>query len=216
MVTPKSEQPQKRKTSIMFKSITLLITSAAVAALFTVQAEASEHPSADHAKTSKSAPNDDQIAQIVLSANTVDVDYGKLAVEKTTNPEVKKFAEMMVRDHSAVNEKIHALAKKLNATPMTSDASKSLETNGEKKLAELKALDSAGFDKAYIDNEVSYHSTVIEVLDTTLIPNAKNEELKSLLESARPIFVSHLDHAKQIQKSLTPQKSEHPTSEHPK
>jgi len=69
-------------------------------------------------------------------------------------------------------------------------------------IAKLKKLSGAEFDKAYIDNEVSYHEAVIAVVGNTLIPNTKNPELKSLLESAAPIFQSHLDHAKEVQTSL--------------
>jgi len=43
---------------------------------------------------------------------------------------------------------------------------------------------------------------VLDALDKTLIPNASNEELKSLLEKVRPAFVAHLDHAKHIQATL--------------
>jgi len=56
--------------------------------------------------------------------------------------------------------------------------------------------------KAYIDNEVTYHEAVIKAVTETLIPNAKNAELKKLLESAGPIFNSHLTHAKEVQSSL--------------
>jgi putative membrane protein len=70
-------------------------------------------------------------------------------------------------------------------------------------MAQLMTLTGAAFDKAYIDNEVSYHEAVLGVLDKTLIPNTRNAELKSLLESARPIFVTHLEHAKKLQASLT-------------
>lgn len=174
----------------MLKSIALIVTSAALAAFTTIHAETA------------AAPNDAQIAEIVLTADTVDVDYGKLAVKKTSNPEVKAFAETMIRDHSAVNEKVEALAKKLGVTAEASDTSKSLKTNGHKELTKLKALDGAEFDKAYVDNEVGYHEAVIGVLDKTLIPSAKNADLKALLESGRPIFVSHLEHAKHLQKSL--------------
>ena len=68
--------------------------------------------------------------------------------------------------------------------------------------ADLKGLNGADFDKAYIENEVTYHETVIKAVDDTLIPNAKNAELKALLESGKPIFVSHLNHAKELQASL--------------
>lgn len=156
-----------------------------------------------HAAETAAPPTDPQIAQIVLTADTVDVDYGKLAVKTTKNAEVKAFAETMIRDHTAVNEKAAALAKKLNLTPEESATSKSLKADGDKMLAKLKDMSGAEFDKAYVDNEVSYHESVIGALKTTLLPNAKNADLKALLEAGLPIFTSHLDHAKHLQQSLT-------------
>lgn len=147
-------------------------------------------------------PTDAQIAMIAVTADTVDIDAGKMAAQKTSNRAVKEFAETMVRDHTAVNVKATALAKKLGVTPQESDISKSLKADGDKKIAELRAMTGAEFDKAYIDNEVSYHEAVLGVLDKTLIPNTRNAELKMLLESARPIFVAHLAHAKKLQASL--------------
>jgi putative membrane protein len=175
----------------MLKLIAVILTCAAFT-LFSVV----------HAQTNAAPPNDSEIAMIVVTANTVDVDYGKMAAQKTSNKAVKEFAETMARDHTAVNDKAIALAKKLGMTPVESDTSKSLKSDGDKELAKLKAMTGAAFDKAYIDNEVSYHEAVIGVLDKTLIPNAKNAEFKSLLESGRPIFTSHLEHAKELQKSL--------------
>ena len=189
MTKPKTKQ----KNLPMLKIIALTITTVALAAFTTVHAQAA--PAA-------APPNDAQIAQIVLTADSVDVDYGKLAVKKTKNAEVKTFAETMIRDHTAVNDKAAALAKKINLTPEASDTSKSLKSDGDKMLATLKGMHGAEFDKAYIDNEVAYHESVIGALDKTLLPNAKNTELKSLLESGRPIFISHLEHAKTLQKSL--------------
>ena len=187
-----SEASNRRKPS-MRKIIALTITTTALAAFTTV-----------HAQTAPTAapPNDAQIAQIVLTADSVDVDYGNLAVKKTNDAEVKAFAETMIRDHTAVNAKATALAKKLGMTPEASESSKSLKSDGEKEMAKLKTMHGAEFDKAYINNEVAYHESVIDALDKVLLPNAKNAELKSLLESGRPIFVSHLSHAKELQASL--------------
>jgi len=185
----------KQKTNlIMLKSFSLILALLAVAAVSAANAEN---------KASASAPTDAQIAMIVVVADSVDVDYGKLAVKKTSNQAVKEFAETMVRDHTAVNDKAIALAKKLGVTPEASDTSKSLESNGKKELAKLKALTGAEFDKAYVANEVSYHEAVISLLDKTLIPNTRNTELKSMLESGRPIFAAHLEHAKKLQASLS-------------
>lgn len=149
-----------------------------------------------------SGPTDAQIAMIVVTADNVDIAGGKLAAQKTSNPKVKEFAELMVRDHTSVNNQATQLAKKLNITPEESPTSKSLKADGAASLSKLRKLSGAEFDKAYIDNEVTYHETVIKAMDDTLIPNAKNAELKALLESGKPIFVSHLNHAKELQTSL--------------
>jgi putative membrane protein len=148
------------------------------------------------------APTDPQIAMIAVTADNVDIEAAKLAASKTSNAKVKDFANLMIRDHTSVNNKATALAKKLNITPEESDTSRSLKSNGDTTLEKLRGMSGSAFDKVYIDNEVSYHEAVAKVLDETLIPNAKNADLKALLESARPVFASHLNHAKELQSSL--------------
>jgi len=148
-------------------------------------------------------PNDAQIAHIVVTANTVDIDAGKLAETKASNAEVKQFGETMVKDHTAVNKQATDLAKKLGVKPEDNATSRSLAQGGRDNLAHLKELKKGGdFDKAYVDQEVAYHQAVIDAIDKTLIPNAKNAELKDLLQKSRPAFVAHLDHAKMIQSKL--------------
>lgn len=149
-----------------------------------------------------SSINDAQIASIVVTANQVDIDAGKLAASTSTNPEVKKFAQLMVTDHTGVNKQAVDLATRLKVTPEDNDTSKSLKEGGEKNIATLKGLKGAAFDKAYVDHEVAYHQAVIDALDKTLIPNAKNADLKALLVKVRPAFMTHLEHAKHLAASL--------------
>jgi putative membrane protein len=146
--------------------------------------------------------NDAQIAAIVVTANQVDIDAGQLAAARASSAEVKKFGQQMVTDHKGVNKSAVDLATKLKVTPEENETSKALKAGGEKNVANLKTLKGAAFDKAYVDHEVAYHTQVIEALDKTLIPNAKNAELKALLVKVRPAFVAHLEHAKSIQSSL--------------
>jgi putative membrane protein len=148
------------------------------------------------------ALSDPQIAAIVVAANQVDIDAGQLALKKTKNPEVKKFAERMVTDHTAVNKAAVDLVTKLKVTPEESDASKSLTAGGADKRAELEKLDGDEFDRAYVDNEVAYHEAVIGVLKSQLIPSATNQELKDTLVGVQPAFDAHLQHAKSIQTAL--------------
>ena len=148
------------------------------------------------------SPNDAQIASIVVTANQVDIDAGKLAESKGSNPEVKAFGKQMVTDHSGVNKQAVALVTKLKVKPEDNPTSESLKKGGEDNLKNLKTLSGAAFDKAYIDHEIAYHQTVLDALDKTLIPSAQNAELKNLLVTVRPAFVAHLEHAKMVQAKL--------------
>jgi len=147
-------------------------------------------------------PTDPQIAAIVVTANQVDIDAGKLAKAHAQSEDVKKFAETMIKDHTGVNKAATDLVQKLQVTPEPNATSKSLQQGGDKNLAALKKLSGGAFDKAYIDHEVTYHQAVLDAMDSTLIPNAKNAELKALLVKVRPAFVAHLDHAKELQAGL--------------
>ena len=151
---------------------------------------------------SAQAINDAQIASIVVTANQVDVDAGKFAAARTKNDAVRKFAELMVTDHTGVNKSAVDLATRLKVTPQDNPTSQALKTGGEKNIATLKTLSGAAFDKAYVDHEVAYHQQVLDAVDKVLIPGASNAELKALLVKVRPAFVAHLEHAKHVQASL--------------
>jgi putative membrane protein len=145
--------------------------------------------------------NDAQIASIVVTANQVDIDAGKLAASQSSTDAVKKFAQLMITDHTGVNKAAVELATKLNVTPQDNPTSQGLKSDGDKNLARLRTLSGAAFDKAYVDREVAYHQQVLDAVDKVLIPNATNAELKALLVKVRPAFVAHLEHAKHLQKS---------------
>jgi putative membrane protein len=147
-------------------------------------------------------PTDAQIASIVVTANQVDIDAGKLAEARGHGKDVRAFGKQMVTDHSGVNKQAVALVTKLKVTPEDNPTSQSLKAGGEENLKKLKRLKGAAFDKAYVDHEVAYHEQVLDAIDKVLIPNAKNEELKALLVKVRPAFVAHLEHAKMIQAKL--------------
>lgn len=148
------------------------------------------------------APTDPQIAAIVVTANQVDIDAGKLAERMSHSKEVKDFAQLMVTDHSGVNKAATDLVHKLNVTPEANATSASLKKGGDDNLVKLGKLKGAAFDKAYVDHEVAYHEAVLDAVDKTLIPSAKNGELKALLVKVRPAFVAHLEHARHLQASL--------------
>jgi putative membrane protein len=145
---------------------------------------------------------DPQIAHIAYTAGTIDIAAAKQALSKSSNKEVKAFAEDMVRDHEAVNKQALALVKKLNVKPEDNDTSRTLSKNASDSLAQFGKLKGAEFDKAYVANEVAYHKAVDSALETQLIPGATNPELRSLLQTGLKIFQGHEQHAEHVAASL--------------
>ncbi|MBV9592164.1 MAG: DUF4142 domain-containing protein [Hyphomicrobiales bacterium] len=147
-------------------------------------------------------PTDPQIAHIAYTAGVIDIEAAKLALGKSKNKEVIAFAKDMVRDHTAVNQKALALVKKLNVTPEDNDTSRSLAQKADEERATLSKLRGPAFDKAYAENEVAYHKTVNGALETMLIPDASNPELKDLLSTGLKIFQGHQEHAEHLAEAL--------------
>lgn len=147
-------------------------------------------------------PTDPQIAHIAYTAGTIDIAAAKQALARSHDKTVRSFAQEMVRDHQAVNEKALALVKKLHVTPQDNGTSQSLSKAAAGERAKLAKLSGAAFDREYANNEVAYHKTVNGALESSLIPNAKNGELKSLLQTGLTLFREHQAHAEQVVKAL--------------
>ena len=155
-------------------------------------------PSAAKAQAATPNLSDAEVAHVAVTANTIDIENGKLALTRAKSPDVKQFANTMITDHTAVNEKASALAGKLKVTPKDNAGSQSLMKGAAEAKAKLEPLKGAEFDRAYLEREVAYHQAVLDALDQTLIPTTENAELKQLMTDVRPAFVAHLEYAKQV------------------
>jgi putative membrane protein len=147
------------------------------------------------------ALGDAEIAHIAYTAGQLDIDAARLALEKTSDPQVKAFAQTMLRDHAAVNQRALALVGKLGVTPADNDVSRGLATAAAAALEKQRALRGHAFDRAYVANEVAYHAQVNTALHDTLIPGAKNTELRGLLEDGLALFREHQHHAERLAKA---------------
>lgn len=148
------------------------------------------------------APTDPQIVGIVQTANRIDIDQAKLALRKSTNPQVKEFANQMISDHTNLQKSVNDLATKLGVKEETSDTSKQLKQQAAEESKKLGALKGKEFDREYASHEIAYHQAVIDAATNTLIPNARNADLKSALQGAAPLLQGHLQHAQHLQQSL--------------
>jgi putative membrane protein len=152
-------------------------------------------------ETAAPAPSplsDAQIVQIVVLANTAEVDQAKIAQRKAKNARVKKFAAMMVSDHNKAKQK----ATKLGVEPAESTLSTELTAESQSMLSALEGAAPADFDRKYIDSQVDAHKKVLSTVNERLLPAASDPKLKSLLEEIRTTVDAHLTEAEKIQGEL--------------
>jgi len=142
--------------------------------------------------------NDLEIAHVAYTADLSDIRYAHLALGISTNPAVHEFAQTMIRDHSAVNDKALALVTKLKVAPQDNFLSKQLSEQADQVVKELSQLSGAEFDRRYAENELAYHKSVNGLVESTFIPNIENPEVKALFEEALVIFKGHEKHAEKM------------------
>jgi putative membrane protein len=92
--------------------------------------------------------------------------------------------------------------KKLGVTPKDNKVSQQLLTDSKKTAKMLRSKSGEAFNKAYIDNEVAYHKAVISAVESLLIPETENNELKELLQNVVPALKAHLEHAIMVQAKI--------------
>jgi putative membrane protein len=143
----------------------------------------------------QSGLNDLQIAHSAYTADVIDINYAKIAVEKTHNPEVKRFAQLMIQDHTAVSEGAGALLKKLGVSAQDNAFSQALSKGAAAENAKLHSLSGRAFDREYARNELAYHKQVNSIVGDTWIPAVQNAEVKEFLTQALVTFRVHEEHA---------------------
>ena len=139
--------------------------------------------------------NDLEIAHSAYVAGNIDIRNAHLALALSDDPKVREFAELMIRDHEAVNQAALALLEKLKAAPQDNAFSQALMKGAHDTWAKMVQLSGKEFDKSYAANELAYHQTVNHVVGDAFIPNVENGELKTLLGSALDTFQAHEKHA---------------------
>jgi putative membrane protein len=147
--------------------------------------------------------SESQIAMITQLANTAEIEQAKLAQSKAKSPSVKKFAAMMVRDHTEAKNEQAKLYKRLNLTAVQSPDAIALKDDADRATGSLRGADGQAFDVAYMDAQVDAHQKVLDAIDKNLLPAATQQELIDDLKKMRSTVDAHLKEAKSLQAQLT-------------
>ena len=190
-------------TPLLISAVTLSPVSARLAHAEDPAVQALPNQPAENTMNETTPKLDDgQIAKIVRTANDGEIQQAELAEKKASDPSVKRFARMMIRQHTDVNSKLGRVTKTEHLNLADSSASSELKNGADKTYGDLKGLKGADFDRAYVDAQVKAHQGVLNSIDGQLMPNAKDEKLQSMLKDTRPAVQQHLDHALSLQAKL--------------
>lgn len=146
--------------------------------------------------------NDLQVAHAAYTADVIDINYAKLALTKTRNPQVRRFAELMIADHTAVNNGAGALLTKLRVQPQDNAFSQALNEGAATQMAKMSKLKGRAFDREYARNELAYHHQVNGIVGDIWIPTVQNAEVKEFLTQSLVTFRVHEDHARRMVAAL--------------
>ena len=113
-----------------------------------------------------------------------EVQLGKVALEKSQNPEVRTFAKRMVTDHGKANQELATLAREKGI-----DAPKKLDAEHEAMVKNLQAKDGAAFDAEYSHHMNMDHSKAISLFESA--SNSADKDLAGFARKTLPTLKEH-------------------------
>jgi putative membrane protein len=115
-----------------------------------------------------------------------EVELGQLAQQKASNPAVKEFGAMMIKDHTAANEKLKALAA---SEQVSLPEGPSLMQKASK--TRLNMLSGDSFDKSYVKDMIADHKDDIEEFQKE-VSEGKDPQAKAFASATLPTLQAHL------------------------
>lgn len=177
--------------------------TALFSSLLLITSGCSNNSKSNHAGNAQEQQLDDsQIVQIMMTVDKGEIAASEEAEKKNSNLAVDQYAQYIIQQHERNLEILNALSKQLGLTPKESTISRSLVTGGEHDLKTLSALEDRAFDKTYIDSMVKGHQDGLNLIDTKLLPQTKNPQLKVFVEQFRAMVADHLQKALEVQRSF--------------
>jgi len=148
------------------------------------------------------ALSDGAIIAIYNQVNTFDIETAGLGVTKSHNKQVIKLAKMVQKDHTAVRQMAADLAIKINVDRTLPAGRAEAMIEHAQVYRSLSSKKGSDFDRAYLKHEIAFHTAAITAVKEALIPSAKNEELRALMQKILPGFEHHLQETKRVAKEL--------------
>lgn len=144
--------------------------------------------------------SDETFMQSAAYSDLAEIDFGNMALGKTTTDSVRLFASSMVGDHTKNFAALRdSLARELNYKDLPTGI------NADQQAVKLQISSYTGysFDTAYINGQIRDHQTAIALYQSE-INNGFNKSIKAFASDKLPMLHAHLDFVKVVSRSLHP------------
>jgi putative membrane protein len=170
--------------------VTIAIAAAALA-MAAPQAFAQSSTGSDNTSITAEAlkpVSTDEFVKKASSANRLEIESSKLALEQGVSDEVKQFAQKMVDDHTKAGEEMKAALEQTDMTSATGESD--LLPEHQAALDALKGAEGDGFEKAYVDMQLKAHDEAVKLFGN-YAENGEQDALVSFAEKTLPTLKEH-------------------------
>jgi putative membrane protein len=150
------------------------------------------------AKSHKESSKDKKFVTQAATGGMYEAEAARIALEKASGPEVKKFAQRMVDDHTKANQELMALVEKKKLAPV-----QKLDKKHEEMLEKLRKKSGSDFDKEYMEQNLKEHKSAVSLFEKES-KSGKDADLKSFASNTLPTLKEHLGMAEEMTKSSKP------------
>lgn len=146
---------------------------------------------------------DANTAAIILTYHNAALAAARLAATRARNRDVKLLARSIVTDHTALSSTLSRLLSDSDINAREDEVSRLLRDQSSERRDELRDLEGAPFDSAYVENEVRYHEDLLVAIDRVFVPSVRNARLREYVTAMRPTIAAHLALAEQLRGTIT-------------
>ncbi len=146
---------------------------------------------------------DRSIAAVGSAANQAEIRTSQLALERAEDPQVRAYAQRMIEEHTRLEQQLQALIARKGIAQVDNALSLQMRRNLPVELDSLDNHSGRDFDVAYIIGQIHAHDMTLKTLDTSLLPEVEDADMRTMLQQqVRPAVASHLTQAKQLHHAL--------------
>lgn len=127
------------------------------------------------------------------SGDLLEIQSGQLALERSCDPAVRHFAQMIVNDHGRMSSEMAATTRALNLPPPPTR----LAPHHQEMLHRLSMASGPAFEGEFRNAQVAAHQEALE-LHRTYADTGEHAPLRALADAAVPAIEAHLGHAQSL------------------